>query len=150
MKLSCPIDKRWFLEPFLSCLPSSLRGIALSFWDYPRSLDIFTTGLEEEHEFWGSVDGALTSPRFPELCRVEIRWHRGWSEMNEDDIVRAHRLGLLKFLPKLCNRGVLWCGYFYHDMVYPVTEPAIALAADNHAEWKRLSRERLFAHWRSR
>ena len=123
----------WFLGPLFSVyLPNSIRSISLRFYDVNTFSAIFSVNSKRIKTFWEEFDNALTSPRFPNLTLVVIKWHfrnlRHPTTPNGDFIRhldRLHEMNTFKeFFPKLYKSDILWCGLGGSDIVYHVSESA--------------------------
>ncbi|KAJ3481221.1 hypothetical protein NLI96_g7806 [Meripilus lineatus] len=113
------------LISLLPFLPSSICSLALGLWSDGDTCAADST--EETFPFLRAVDDNLASSRFPKLNYVEIRWGGRWlTDGLEDNIVKLHQRGVFKkALPKIYERGILWCGHCKKDVVYSITEQTL-------------------------
>lgn len=144
-----PDSAHWFLEPLLSNLPNSLCRIALYFRKSMSSHAIFPSKTTKDREFSKTLENTLTSSKFPKLAYVEIRWDEQiTTNQFKDNLIRMYQQGTFKeSLPGIYKRGILWCGHYWEELVYPVAEPILTLAGKGDREaWRLLSRDCLFRY----
>ena len=133
---------------FFASLPESLRSLSLDLSLIgPVSLvDAFSDyGILASLE---AFDNILGGSKFSHLTCVELIWSTRWGSEFVDDLCDLLRKGgFARTMPKLHNRGILWCGdriYFSKHRVYPISGPSHVLATHDRMAWMDLSRPPLF------